>query len=101
MVNITVLYHALIDITDLSVDLVRNGNLDRFESVQDIELQMLAYFQVCRRCKAYLGQVNRIVEVNRVTVAHDDQVCVFSLVTFSFPSISSAFEVAHTKPKNN
>ena len=38
------IYHDLVDIADLSVDLVSDGDLDRFESIQNVELQSVRAF---------------------------------------------------------
>ena len=38
-VSVSTIYHDLIGITDLSVDLVSDSDLDRFECVQNVELQ--------------------------------------------------------------
>lgn len=36
--SVTIIYHNLVGITNLSVDLVSDRDLDRFESVQNVEL---------------------------------------------------------------
>lgn len=37
--SVYTIYHHVVGITDLSINLVGNGDLDRFESIQNVELQ--------------------------------------------------------------
>jgi hypothetical protein len=43
-VSVSTIYHGLVGITNLSVDLVSDGDLDRFESIQNVELQSVREF---------------------------------------------------------
>lgn len=99
MVSVSTIHRDLVGIADLSVDLVSDGDLDRFESIQDIELQVLERFEVCHKHAmgtVYLGEIQAVVIVDRVTVLDNNEVCVCLSVVFP----TQGFEVVPTEPEN-
>lgn len=51
--------------------------------------------------RAYLGQIEARVVVDRVAVLDNNKVCMYLLVVFLVPSILEVFEVVHTEPESS
>jgi hypothetical protein len=76
MVSVTIICFHLVGITNLSVDLISDRDLDRFETIQDVELSYVKILSCTDEAyQSYLCQIEAGVVIDRVAVLDNNKVC--------------------------